>query len=267
MTGGTRRVTVAAAMAVALALVSAQPAAAEGWPWWWWWPAPSSTPRAAQAQTTPSPSTTPGPITSATPTSTPTPTPSAAPSASPGSGGTPSPSPSASAGPGPSPSATPSPPPSPTVPTRTALPAPTPQVAVLSADSLQITGLQSIAVTAVPTASGPVKVIELVTNATTIGGLDLLGPCVGHARVHTLANVDRATGGLTLDVTAIQITVLGITITLAAADLPNGQLTLPGISLPPLPTDTMFLSVKMFALSIRAGAMSFGGPDISSSAC
>jgi hypothetical protein len=85
--------------------------------------------------------------------------------------------------------------------------------------------------------------------------------------VDTSAPRDVASGGLTLDATAIQATVLGIPIIIAAADLPEGALTLPGITLPTLPTDLAIATVKLFALSIQSGAMALEAPRITSSAC
>ena len=118
-----------------------------------------------------------------------------------------------------------------------------------------------------PTAVGPVRVIRLLADASTITGLTLQGPCVGHTRIDTAAAGDRASAGLTLDATAIQATILGISIVIAAADLPDGQVTLPGISLPALPTDLGLLTVRLFVLSIRAGAMALTAPRIATSAC
>jgi hypothetical protein len=153
------------------------------------------------------------------------------------------------------------------VPARAALPAPGPAVAVLSSDTIQLGGLRSLAVRTVSTAAGPVKVIELVANGSTITGLGLQGPCVGHARVDTNATRDVASGGLTLDATALQATILGIPLVIAAADLPEGALTLPGIPLPTLPTDLGILTVKLFVLSIQSGAMALEAPRITSSGC
>jgi hypothetical protein len=152
-------------------------------------------------------------------------------------------------------------------PQRGALPAPGPEVAVLSADTIQISGLQSIAVTTDETADGPVKVIRLVSAGSTITGLGLRGPCAGHVRVDTAAPQDRATGGLTLDATALEATILGVPVTIAAADLPEGQLTLPGVTLPPLPADLGILTVQLFVLSIRSGAMALSSPKITTAAC
>jgi hypothetical protein len=141
-------------------------------------------------------------------------------------------------------------------------------VAILSSNSIQITGLRSIAVRTVNTAAaGSVKVIELVANASTITGLGLQGPCIGHSRVDTNATTDTASSGLTLDATALQATILGIPIIIAAADLPNGALTLPGITLPPLPTNLGIISVKLFVLTIQSGTMSLQAPRITSAAC
>jgi hypothetical protein len=153
------------------------------------------------------------------------------------------------------------------VPTRTALPAAGPAVAVLSSDTIQITNLRSLAVRTVSTAAGPVKVIELQADASTITGLGLQGPCVSHARVNTNATRDVASGGLTLDATAVQATILGISIIIAAADLPEGALTLPGITLPPLPTNLGIVSVKLLVQSIRSGAMTLDAPRITTSPC
>jgi len=138
---------------------------------------------------------------------------------------------------------------------------------VLSSNSLQITGFRSIAVRTVSRSTGSVKVIELVADASTINGLGLQGPCVAHTQVNTNATSDVATGGLTLDATALQATILGIKVTIAAADLPNGALTLPGISLPPLPTNLGILTVKLFVLTILSGAMTLDEPRITTSAC
>ncbi len=138
---------------------------------------------------------------------------------------------------------------------------------MLSSDSLQITGLRSLAVTSVPSPAGPVKVIELTMDGSTIDGLDLLGPCSGGVRFETTATQEQASGGLTIDATALQITVLGVPVVLAAAGLPEGALTLPGVSLPPLPTNTVFLSVRMYVLRIDAGAMVLEGLGVGSSAC
>jgi len=110
-------------------------------------------------------------------------------------------------------------------------------------------------------------VIELVADASTITGLGLQGPCIGHSRVDTNAASDTATGGLTLDATALQATILGVPIIIAAADLPNGALTLPGITLPPLPTNLGLVTVKLFVLSIQSGTMALSAPRITSSAC
>jgi len=113
-----------------------------------------------------------------------------------------------------------------------------------------------------------VKVIELVADASTITGLALQGPCAStRTRVDTAAAQERATGGLTLDATALQATILGVPIIIAAADLPEGQLTLPGITLPPLPTDLGLVSVKLFVLTIRSGAMALSGAKITTAGC
>jgi hypothetical protein len=111
------------------------------------------------------------------------------------------------------------------------------------------------------------KVIELVANGSIITGLGLQGPCVGHARVDTSATRDVASGGLTIDATAIQATILGIPIIIAAADLPEGALTLPGIALPALPTDLGILTVKLFVLSIQSGTMALEAPRFTPSGC
>jgi len=153
------------------------------------------------------------------------------------------------------------------VPTRQALPAAGTGVAVLSSNTIQIGALQSITVRTVSTTGGPVKVIELVAGSVVISGLTLQGPCVGHAQVDTTAAQDSATGGLTLDATALQATILGVSIIIAAADLPDGTLTLPGITLPPLPTDLAILSVKLFVLSIRAGTMTLSGAKLIGAPC
>jgi len=153
------------------------------------------------------------------------------------------------------------------VPTRAALPAAGSDVAVLSSQAIQITGLSSIAVRSVNTAAGPVKVIELVAGASTITGLNLQGPCIRHSQVNTSATSDVASGGLTLDATALQATILGVTIIIAAADLPVGALTLPGITLPTLPTNLGILTVKLFVHSISSGAMTLAAPRITGSAC
>jgi hypothetical protein len=233
------------------------------WFWWCWTPtSPSPSPSAAA----------PGPAATAptSPTPGPTPAPTVAPTTpgpSPSGSGSPSPRPSASAttkpavSPTPAPSAT-------SAPTRSALPAPGPEVAILSSNSIQITALRSIAVRTVNTAAaGSVKVIELVADASTITGLGLQGPCVGHSQVNTNAASDTATGGLTLDATALQATILGVPIIIAAADLPNGALTLPGITLPALPTNLGILSVKLFVLTIQSGTMALQAPRITPSAC
>jgi hypothetical protein len=211
-------------------------------PWPWPWPCPSVPPPTA----TPAPSATPSPAGS--------------PSGTPSPSSTPNPTHSPTAAPTATPTATP-------VPGRRALPAPGPSVAVLGSDTIQISGLRSIAVTTVGTAAGPTRVIQLVANGSTIAGLTLQGPCVGHTRVDTSAAEDRAAGGLTIDATALQATILGIPIVIAAADLPEGQLTLPGITLPALPTDLGILTVKLFVLSIRSGAMALTAPRIVSSSC
>jgi hypothetical protein len=141
-------------------------------------------------------------------------------------------------------------------------------VAILSSNTIQITGLTSIAVRTVNTAAaGSVKVIELVANAATITALGLQGPCIGHSRVDTNAASDTATAGLTLDATALQATILGVPIIIAAADLPNGALTLPGVTLPPLPTNLGILSVKLFVLTISSGTMALQAPRITSMGC
>ena len=85
--------------------------------------------------------------------------------------------------------------------------------------------------------------------------------------MHTTATQQQGTGGQTLDVTAVEITVLGVTIVLAAADLPVGPLTLPGVSLPPLPTDVVFASVKMYVLTISAGSAVLTSPSVTPAAC
>jgi hypothetical protein len=234
------------------------------WFWWCWHEhSPSPIPSASvapAAAAVPTPTATPGAAPSATPTAAPstppTGTPTPAPSAS--APALPSPIPTAAS----SPSATPRP-----APTRASLPAPGQSVAVLSSDAIQITGLRSLAVRSVTTAAGAVKVIELQAAGSTITGLGLRGPCVGHARVDTSAARDVATGGLTLDATALQATILGIPITIAAADLPEGALTLPGISLPALPTDLGFLTVQLFVLSIQSGTMALQAPKITPSGC
>ena len=140
-------------------------------------------------------------------------------------------------------------------------------MAILSSGSLQITGLQSITVVDIPTGSGPVRVIELKMAGSTIGGLDLLDPCVGHVQAHTTASQEQATGGLTIDATALQVTVLGVAIVLAAADLPTGTLALPGVPLPPLPTDVAFASVKMYVPTISAGSTALTGANVTPTPC
>jgi hypothetical protein len=147
------------------------------------------------------------------------------------------------------------------------MPAPSSTVGVLTSDALQITGLQSITVTTVQTAAGAVQVIELKMTGATITGLSLQGPCIAHTRVDTNAAPDVATGGLTIDATALQATIQGIPITITAAAQPIGALTLPGVSLPPLPTDTAFLTLTLFTQRISAGAMALSGAKITSSAC
>ena len=111
------------------------------------------------------------------------------------------------------------------------------------------------------------KVIELVTGASTLGAMDLRLPCAGGIQVRTSAAQARATGGLTFQVTALQITVLKVPLMLVAGELPDGQLTLPGVSLPPLPADALFLTARMLVLSIRAGAMALDGSRITTSSC
>jgi len=154
------------------------------------------------------------------------------------------------------------------VPTRSALPDPGASVAILSSNTIEIAGLRSIAVRTVSTSGGPVKVIELVADSSTITGLALQGPCPSsRTRVDTAAGEERATGGVTLDATALQATILGIPIIIAAADLPEGALTLPGITLPPLPTNLALLSVKLFIQSIHSGAMALTGARITTAGC
>lgn len=140
-------------------------------------------------------------------------------------------------------------------------------MAILSSSTLQITGLQSMSVVDAPTSSGPVRVIELKMSGSTIGGLDLLDPCAGHVRMHTTATQQQGTGGLTIDATAVQITVLGVTIILAASDLPVGPLTLPGVSLPPLPTDVGLTSVTMYVLTISAGSAGLTSTSVTPAPC
>jgi hypothetical protein len=227
---------------------------------WWWWPSPSPIP---------SPTPTVALSLDATPTPTPDPTVTPTPSTgTPAPTGTPTPTPAAAPSPTPTPTATPTPTPTPTTaPTRTALPAPGPEVAVLSSQTISITALKSITVRTVTRASGQVKVIELQAAASTITGLNLQGPCSGRSQVLTTADQENASGGLTIDATALQATILGVPIVLAAADLPDGAVTLPGISLPPLPADLAIVSVKLFTLSITSGAMSFSGLRIVNQAC
>jgi hypothetical protein len=154
------------------------------------------------------------------------------------------------------------------VPTRTALPTPTNQVAVLSSNTIQITNLRQISIKDVNTSSGPVRVIELKADAANITGLTLQGPCINHTRVNTTANQDNASGGATIDATALQATILGVSIIIAAQDIPiTATLNLPGITLPPLPTNLGILSVKLFVLSINSGAMALSGANITSAAC
>jgi hypothetical protein len=118
--------------------------------------------------------------------------------------------------------------------------------AVLSSDSLAVTNLRSIAVTTVAASAGTVKVIQLRADASTIRGLDLLGPCSNGVMIHVTGTQQVASGGLTINSTALQLTVLGTRVTLNASSLPTTPtLTLPGVSLPALPTNTAFLSVKM----------------------
>lgn len=229
-------------------------------------PSPSPT-----VDATPSPDPTPAPLPSPTPTAAPTPAPTAAPSPAPSAVPSPSPSvpasPAPGASPSPSPSASSSPSPSPTPPARAELPAPTASVAVLSADTIQIGGLRSLAVRTVTTSAGPVKVIELVADSSTITGLGLRGPCVRGTRVDTAAGRETATGGVVIDATALQATILGIPIVIAAADLPEGQLTLPGITLPPLPADLGLISVQLLVQSITSGAMALSVVRITSAGC
>jgi hypothetical protein len=148
-----------------------------------------------------------------------------------------------------------------------AMPGATSSTAVLTSTSLQITGLRSIAVTTVTAAAGTVKVIQLQMTASTINGLDLQEPCDGHVRIHVTAGQDRASGGVTIDATALQVTVLGVHLPLAASGLPAGQLSLPGVSLPPLPTDLSFLTVTLFVAEVVAGAMSLSGVAQSAAGC
>jgi hypothetical protein len=147
------------------------------------------------------------------------------------------------------------------------MPAATSSTAVLTSTSLQITGLRSIAVTTVTAAVGTVKVIQLQMAASTINGLGLQEPCDGHVRVQVTASQDSASGGVTIDATALQITVLGVHVTLAASSLPAGQLALPGVSLPPLPTNLAFLTVTLFVAEVIAGAMSLSGVAQTASSC
>jgi len=110
-------------------------------------------------------------------------------------------------------------------------------------------------------------VIELQANGSTITALSLQGPCVARARVDTTAAREVAAGGLVLDATALQATILGVPVTIAAADLPEGALALPGITLPPLPADLGLLTVRLFVLSIDSGTMTLDGPRITASSC
>ena len=77
----------------------------------------------------------------------------------------------------------------------------------------------------------------------------------------------QTSGGLTLDATALQATILGIPITIVAADLPEGQLALPGLTLPPLPADLGLVTVQLFVLSIQSGAVSLSEARITTAAC
>jgi hypothetical protein len=140
-------------------------------------------------------------------------------------------------------------------------------VAVLSSNTIQISNLSSLAVRTVNTGSGPVKVIELSASSATMSGLNLQGPCQGNIRVTTTAATESANGGLVLDVTALQASILGVSITIAAADFPDGPLTLPGISLPTLPTNVPFLNVTMFVQEIRSASLALGGAAIVASSC
>jgi hypothetical protein len=140
-------------------------------------------------------------------------------------------------------------------------------VAVLSSNTIQIGNLTALTVKTVNTASGSVKVIELVAGSATMSGLNLVGPCQGHLRVTTTAATESANGGLTLDATALQASILGVNITIAASDFPDGTLNLPGISLPALPANLPFLTVKMFVQEIRSGSMALGGAAITASSC
>jgi hypothetical protein len=156
--------------------------------------------------------------------------------------------------------------PSPSPPPARPLPAPGRQVGLLAADSLQLLGLRSLTVGTAETAAGPVRFIELAMRASTIGAMDLRLPCVGGLQVRQSAAQARVSG-LTLRVTALQVTALTVPLTLVAAELPDGRLTLPGVSLPPLPADTQFLAVRMLVLSMTAVAMAMDASRVATAGC
>lgn len=255
----TAAVLLASALSVHVATAAGRPAG----------PALAPADATATPSASPDPSPAPSPTASATATPSPVPGPSGSPSPSASPNPTPNPSPSASASATPLPSATPSPSATPTPPSigRQALPPPAPSVAVLGADTIQLNSLRSIAVKTVATSGGPTRVIELVADGSTLTGLNLQAPCTGRSRVTTTATQERMTGGVTLDATALQATILGVPIVVAAADLPEGQLTLPGVSLPTLPADLGLLTVRLFALTIQSGAMNLSGAQLTTAAC
>lgn len=150
-----------------------------------------------------------------------------------------------------------------------AMPAtPTGNTALLSSDSLQVTNLRSLAVTTVTAAAGTVKVIQLKADAATINGLNLVGPCNAGVQLHVMGTQQVVSGGLTINATALQLTVLGVQVTLNAGSLPaTPALKLPGVTLPALPTNTAFLTVKMDVALVSAGAATISGLHETRTAC
>jgi hypothetical protein len=201
---------------------------------------------AAAAAPTPSPGSSPSPSPSALPSPVPSVAPAPGPSPSPSTSAVPSPG----ASPAPSPSASPAP---------VTLPPGGPAQLVLAASSLQLGAIQSLAITSIATPAGPANVIELVVPSSAIGGLDLQLPCAGHSRTRIDATRARFTGGLTLDLTALQVTVGGVAITISVTSPPSLQL------LPP--AGGTFLSAKLQLLSIKAGDMALDQATIASGAC
>lgn len=100
---------------------------------------------------------------------------------------------------------------------------------ILQIGSLSVTGFQYDGIVTVATASGPVSALEFSTTTSSASQFATLPPCpAGHVREAVVAPSFSAPHGLTIDVTAISIVVLGTTITWTVASPPPSPAPLPG---------------------------------------